>query len=157
VLLSLVAFATPAVAQTTSLNLLPVTDLAAEVVAATAIETAALPVLPVRVPAAVHSSSHALPLLYTGMIAVQALDIVSTHQALSRPGTYEANPIFGSAGSLSSQIAMKAAATAGIIVLCERVKKTNRIAAIVTMVALNSMYATVAAHNFSIAASQPGR
>jgi hypothetical protein len=35
--------------------------------------------------------------------------------------------------------------------LTEKMKKTNRLAAVVTRVALTSMYATVAARNFAIA------
>lgn len=103
-------------------------------------------------PAQAASGSRALPMLYAGMIALQAMDLASTHKALSVPGAYQANPLFGSVGgSLPAQIALKAGATAGIIYLAERLKKTNRVGAIVTMIALNSAYATIAAHNYAIA------
>ena len=148
---AILGFAVPASAQTSSDKLMSISALAAETVVLDALPSDAVtpPVLVAAVlPKA--TSSPAIPLLYAGMIALQAMDIVSTHKALSRPGTYEANPVFGSVGgSLGAQIALKAGATAGIIYLTERMRKTNKVGAIVTMIALNSAYATLVAHNYA--------
>ena len=98
------------------------------------------------------SGGKTLALLQAGMVALQAMDIVSTRQALSRPGAYEANAAFGSGNpSMAATIALKAGATASIILLTSRIAKTNHAAAIVTMVALDSAYATISAHNFAVA------
>jgi hypothetical protein len=89
------------------------------------------------------------------MAALQTMDVASTRKALSHGGAYEANPVFGAiGGSLPAAIALKAGATAGIILLTERVRKTNRAAAIATMVALNSAYATIVAHNCAAASGR---
>ena len=145
--------ALPAQAQTQSDKLIPISILAADSVARLAADST-VPALPVASPAIAKADTggKTLTMLQAGMIALQTMDLVSTHQALSRPGTYEANPAFGIAsGSLPASIALKAGATAGIILLTNRVAKTNRAAAIATMVALNSVYATIAARNFAIA------
>jgi Domain of unknown function (DUF5658) len=149
---AILGFAVPASAQTSSDKFISISALAAESVVLDALpaEVAATPALPVVATVPKATNSPAIPLLYAGMIALQAMDIVSTHKALSRPGTYEANPVFGSVGgSLGAQIAMKAGATAGIIYLTERMRKTNKVGAIVTMVVLNSAYATLVAHNYA--------
>jgi hypothetical protein len=172
--LAIIASVSPAAAKSLSDNHLSISALAMESVTVEALATVpeavgeapavrTVPIVPivpavpvVAAPAQAGGSSRALPLLYAGMIALQAMDLASTHKALSVPGAYEANPLFGSVGgSLPAQIALKAGATAGIIYLTERLKKTNRVGAIITMVALNSAYATVAAHNFAIA-GRPG-
>lgn len=106
--------------------------------------------LPPATAQALQGGGKTLSLLQAGMVALQAMDVVSTRQALSRPGAYETNPALGG-GSLPATIAVKAGATAGIILLTNHIAKTNRVAAIATMVALNSAYATIAARNFAIA------
>lgn len=47
------------------------------------------------------------------LIGAQSADLVSTHHALQRPGTYEANGIMH--GSDAKRIALKALGTAGIV------------------------------------------
>ena len=48
-------------------------------------------------------------------------------------------------------LALKAAASAGVIYLTERVRKRNRAGAIVLMTAFNSLYAAVVANNYRLA------
>lgn len=150
--------ASPVFAQGLSDKHLSINALAIEAIAldtAPAVSSDAAPV-PVVSPTPKADGSRALPLLYAGMIALQAMDVASTHKALRVPGAYETNPVFGSVGgSLPAQIALKAGATTGIILLTEHVKKTSRVGAIATMIALNSVYATVVARNYAIA-GRPG-
>jgi hypothetical protein len=154
--------ALPASAQTSADKFIPISMLSAEAIARVTAEAAApeaAPAVtnPVRslLPAAlaprIEGGGKTLVLLQAGMAALQAMDVMSTRQALNRPGAFETNPAFGSGGSLPATIAIKAGATAGIILLTNRIAKTNRVAAIATMVALNGAYASIAAHNFAVA------
>ena len=150
--LALMASALPVSAQIHTDKLIPVSLLSAESVAKMAAESTEATLPQMVAPAKADNGGKTLVLLQAGMVALQAMDIVSTRQALSRPGAYEANAAFGSANpSMGATIALKAGATASIILLTNRIAKTNRVAAIVTMVALNSAYATISAHNFAIA------
>jgi hypothetical protein len=89
--------------------------------------------------------------LYVSFGALQVLDLHSTKRALAAGGR-EANPVVGTAvGSPAAMTAMKIGAATGIVLLSEKLWKRNRVAAIVMMVTLNSAYAVVASHNYSIA------
>ena len=94
------------------------------------------------------------PALLTGLYAsyagLQAYDVYSTRQALSR-GAREANPLMqGVAGSSSTMIALKAIVTVGTIIAAERMwKNNNKMGAIAVLVASNSVAAIVAARNAS--------
>jgi hypothetical protein len=80
-------------------------------------------------------------------IGLQAFDAYSTTQGVAR-GAREANPVVrGMAASPGAVWGVKAATTALPILLTERLWRTNRTAAIVTMVLANSVAATVAANN----------
>ena len=57
----------------------------------------------------------------------------------------------GIVGSPVAMTALKVGATAGIILLSEKVRKRNPVAAVVMMVTLNSAYAMVVSHNYAIA------
>lgn len=88
-----------------------------------------------------------LPALYASYTALQAYDVYSTKQALTR-GAVEANPLMqGVVGNTGAMIAVKAAVAAGTIVAAERLWKTNKAAAIAVMVASNGVAAMVAARN----------
>ena len=88
-----------------------------------------------------------LPALYVSYAALQAFDVFSTKQALSQ-GAREANPLMqGVVGNTGAFVAVKAAVAVGTIVAAERLWKTNKTAAIVVMVASNSVAAIVAARN----------
>jgi ABC-type uncharacterized transport system permease subunit len=89
--------------------------------------------------------------LYLSFAALQVLDITSTQHALAGGGV-EANPMMGGvAGSPVAMTAVKLGAAAGIIVLSEKVRKRNPVAAVVMMVGMNSAYAMVVSHNYSVA------
>jgi hypothetical protein len=155
--LAFVVSALPARAQVSGDKIIPISMLSAEAMAkatsdALASEDLGAPPVRVALPTAAPSvgGGKTLVLLQAGMAALQAMDLMSTRQALNRPGAFETNPTLGG-GSLPATIAVKAASTAGIILLTNHIAKTNRVAAVVTMVALNSAYATIAAHNFAIA------
>jgi hypothetical protein len=89
--------------------------------------------------------------LYVTFGALQALDIDSTLRALGNGGR-ESNPVIGGAvGSPGALIAIKAGATAGIVFASEKLWKRNRVAAVLMMIAMDSAYAAVVAHNYHLA------
>lgn len=89
-----------------------------------------------------------LPVLYASYAALQAYDVYSTRQALSR-GAREANPLMQQVvGSQSAFWAVKASVTVGAIAAAERLWKQNRkSAAVAVLVASNAVAAIVAARN----------
>lgn len=91
-----------------------------------------------------------LPALYVSLAALQAFDAYSTTAGLGR-GAQEANPLMQRvAGNKAAFWAVKAGTTVASIWVAERLWKTNRVGAIVTMVAVNSVMASVAARNASV-------
>jgi hypothetical protein len=91
-----------------------------------------------------------LPVLYVSLAALQGFDAYSTTAGLAR-GAQEANPMMrGVAGNSAAFWAVKAGSTAASIWLAERLWKTNRVGAIVTMVVVNGVAASVAARNASV-------
>src|SRR5437762_3397263 len=89
----------------------------------------------------------ALPILYGSLVGLQAYDVYSTHQGLSR-GAQENNPLMQSVvGNSTTAIISKAASTAVTIAIAERFWKTNKTAAIVTMIVANGVMGAVAANN----------
>jgi hypothetical protein len=90
----------------------------------------------------------ALPVLYASFGALQALDAATTFRALDR-GAAEANPVLtGIASNRGAMVAVKAASFASTVYLTERLWKKNRVAAVVTMLCVNSAYAAIVAHNY---------
>ena len=101
-------------------------------------------------PAAARRPAVLVP-LYVSFAALQVLDIQSTRQALAAGGV-EGNPMMsGIVGSPVAMTALKIGATAGIVLLSEKVRKRNPVAAVVMMVTLNSAYAMVVSQNFAVA------
>jgi hypothetical protein len=93
----------------------------------------------------------ALVPLYITFAALQAVDVHSTMSAVGNGGR-EANPIVGSAlSSPAKMVALKTGAAAGVVLLTERIWPRNRAAAVITMIALNSAYLTIAAQNYRVA------
>jgi hypothetical protein len=89
--------------------------------------------------------------LYATTATMQALDVHSTLRALDR-GALEANPIMGRlVHNRPAFIATKAAVATGTILVARQVAKRNKIAAAVTLIAINSAYAYVAHHNYKVA------
>ena len=86
--------------------------------------------------------------LYVSYGVLQALDIHSTTRALNRGGV-ESNPLMaGAAGNPMGLTIVKAGGAAATIVLAERLRKHNKVAAALLMVGVNSFYAAVVAHNY---------
>ena len=86
--------------------------------------------------------------LYSGFAVLQALDVQSTTRALRQGGT-EQNPMLAGVASNTAALSLlKAATTASTVYAIEHVRKKNRFAAIVTMVAVDSVYAAIVVHNY---------
>ena len=95
--------------------------------------------------------------LYVSLAGMQVLDIASTHRALEA-GAVEANPMMAPfARSLLALAAVKAGVTCATIFATELMWKTNRKAALLTMIALNATYGAIAVHNYRVAAGQQRR
>jgi len=94
----------------------------------------------------------ALVPLYLTFAGLQAVDVHSTLQAIDNGGR-ESNPMVRSAiGNPAGMFALKSGTAIGVVLLTERLWRRNRVAAVATMIALNSAYAAVAAHNYRTAA-----
>jgi hypothetical protein len=91
-----------------------------------------------------------LPALYLSFAALQVFDAYSTRSGLAS-GAREANPLMaGISRNAAAFWTVKAASTAGSIWVAERLWKTNRVGAIVTMVVINGVAASVAARNAAV-------
>ena len=118
--------------------------------------------LPVRatasVPVAVSSEATAPPergrlltMLYASFATLQVADLHSTFLALDR-GAREANPVMAPfAEHRPLLVGLKLGAAAGSIYMTERLRRHSRVAAILTMVAIDSAYLTLVAHNYRVA------
>ena len=90
----------------------------------------------------------ALMPMYISFATLQVLDAHSTSRALDR-GAVEANPVMrGLAGNTAGMLAVKAAATTGVVYSAERIWRKNKTAAVVFMLAANSAMAWVVQHNY---------
>jgi hypothetical protein len=86
--------------------------------------------------------------MYISFTALQILDIHSTLRA-PEFGAREGNPLVG--GLLASPpafVASKAAMTAGLIYVSERLRRRHPRAAVLMMIGLNSAYAAVVTRNY---------
>ena len=88
--------------------------------------------------------------LYVSFAALQVLDVQSTRAALGG-GAREANPLMvGLAARPVPYLALKVASGAAVIYASEKIRTRSRVGALVTMVALNSLYATIVSHNYAV-------
>lgn len=93
----------------------------------------------------------ALVPLYLTFAGLQALDAHSTWRAVGGGGS-EANPVVRSTlHNPTSLVVMKSATAAGVVLLTEKLWRRNRTAAVISMIAINSAYVTIAAHNYGTA------
>jgi hypothetical protein len=103
------------------------------------------PVLRRRGPSTVMTS------LYASTVVMQALDVHSTLSAF-RAGATEANPLMqGVTRNRATFMAVKAGVAASTILAAKQLSKRNKVAAIATLVAINSAYAMVVNHNYKVA------
>lgn len=99
----------------------------------------------------------ALPVLYLTLGAMQAWDIYSTSAAL-HAGAKESNPAAAPfVGNARSMIGLKAATTASTIFFAERLWKTNKVGAVVMMMAINGASAAVSMRNMRNVQTTKGR
>ena len=107
------------------------------------------PVDPFRAPR--RGPSALLGSLYVSTAAMQALDMHSTLQAF-KAGAVEGNPLMsGITKNRGVFMATKAAVAASTILAARQIAKRNKVAAIATMVAINSAYAMIVSHNYKLA------
>jgi hypothetical protein len=96
-------------------------------------------------------SSPLMTSLYVSTAVMQALDVHSTLQALDR-GAVEGNPMMsGVTGNKAAFIALKSGVAFGTVMAARNMSKRNRVAAALTLVAINSAYAMVVNHNYKVA------
>ena len=89
--------------------------------------------------------------MYVGFATLQGLDYHTTTRALSTGVGREGNPVMGNvAGNKGAFLAVKAASTAGVILVGEKLWKKNRAGAVVFMAVANGLMASVVAHNYSV-------
>ena len=99
------------------------------------------------------STDRLLIALQAATVATQALDIHSTLKAVNH-GAVEANPMMsGLVQNKAAFIGVKAGITAGLMYATHKMAKRNKVGAIVTASAVNSVYLIVAHHNYKVARS----
>jgi uncharacterized protein DUF5658 len=102
-------------------------------------------------PAAEQPRSPIFMFLYGFTVGAQAADVHSTRRALEA-GAFETNPFMKAISTHTSRlIAIKGGMTVGTIVVTERIARHHKTTAILTLIAINSAYAYVAHHNYSVA------
>jgi hypothetical protein len=95
-----------------------------------------------------------LPMLYIGLASFNMYDAYSTTRGLSL-GARESNALMrGIAGQPAAIWAVKGAATALPIFIAERMWRTHRTRAIVTMALTNALMGAVAVHNMHVLQQQ---
>jgi hypothetical protein len=106
-----------------------------------------------RRPSNPSSTDALLVALQATTIAAQALDIHSTFKAVDH-GAVEANPLMsGLVQNKAAFIGVKAGLTAGFMYATHKMSKRNKVGAILTAAAVNSVYLIVAHHNYKVARS----
>jgi len=94
-----------------------------------------------------NSRPGALTAMYSSFAALQAFDFYSTRRAIAQGGV-EANPAMrGVVSNTAAFVAIKAVTTVAPMLIAERMWRTNRVGAIVTMIVANGAMAAVAANN----------
>lgn len=89
--------------------------------------------------------------LYASTAVMQALDVHSSLTAF-RSGAVEANPLMqGVTKNRAAFMAIKAGVAVSTIMAARHMAKRNKVAAIATLVAINSAYAVVVSHNYKVA------
>lgn len=95
------------------------------------------------------------PSWFTALHVLTAgLQVADAHSTLSglKMGAVEANPLMSPvAKNGPALVAVKATVAAGVIYATERMSRGNRVAAVLTAIAINGTYAMVVAHNYRLA------
>jgi hypothetical protein len=102
---------------------------------------------PVRAPK--HSSL--MTALYASTFTMQALDVHSTLKAFGA-GAVEANPLMSDVTKHKfAFVALKAGIATSTVLAAHNMSRTNKVAAVATLVAINSAYAMIVDHNYRVA------
>jgi Domain of unknown function (DUF5658) len=89
--------------------------------------------------------------LYASTFAMQALDVHSTITAF-RAGAVEANPLMtGVTKNTLVFAALKAGIATSTVLAARSMSKTNKVAAVATLIGINSAYAMIVQHNYKVA------
>ena len=110
-----------------------------------------LPMAPIVSQRPKFGGSNLLKSLYASTAVMQGLDVHSTLKAFST-GAVEGNPIMsGVTKNRAAFIATKAAVAAVTILATRKIAKKNKVAAVITLIAVNSAYAMIVNHNYKLA------
>ncbi|HUL73817.1 MAG TPA: DUF5658 family protein [Vicinamibacterales bacterium] len=105
-------------------------------------------------PDAAPAKNTLLSSLYVSTAVMQGLDVQSTFSALNH-GAVEANPMVTPIASHpAALLAVKSAVAATTIYAAHRVSKRNKAAAIGMLLAVNSAYAIIVAHNYRVSSGR---
>lgn len=88
--------------------------------------------------------------LYVSYATLQVLNAHSAFPALDGRARQTNHVVAEFTSSRTGLIAMKVGVAAGTIYLSEKLRKRNRVAAVVLMVSLNSALAAITAHNYRV-------
>lgn len=98
-----------------------------------------------------HRPSTLMTSLYASTAVMQALDVHSTLSAF-RAGAREANPLMqGVTKNRAMFVAVKAGVAVSTIFAAKQLSKRNKVAAIATLIAINSASVIVVNHNYKVA------
>ena len=131
----------------------PSLDIAAAVSASLASPVRAAEQLPpsLVLPQASTHPSALMTSLYASTFAMQALDVHSTLTAFDA-GAVEANPLMtGVTKNRWAFVALKAGVATSTVLAARHMAKRNKVAAIATLIAVNSAYAMIVQHNYRVA------
>lgn len=151
---AVLSFAVPRLAAAQDTTIAPVT--ASPLSEPAPLLTAAAPTAPPQaggsqLTAASRANRGALAPMYVAFGTLQALDIHSTLRAVNSGAGTEQNLVLrGIANNPAALIAVKSGVTAATILLADTLRVRHRTGALVLMAALNSAFAVVVAHNYSI-------
>lgn len=110
-----------------------------------------LPMAPIVPQRPKFGGSNLLKSLYASTAVMQGLDVHSTLKAFSA-GAVEGNPIMsGVTKNRAAFMATKAAVAAVTILATRKIAKKNKVAAVITLIAVNSAYAMIVNHNYKLA------
>jgi hypothetical protein len=116
----------------------------------TAAERVPVPLPADQVPASPSAPRRVLTASYLGLGVLQTLDAHSTFRALDS-GMHERNPLMRWASNHPAAfVALKGGATAGTILVAEKIRKKHPKRAIVFITAINAVYAAVVMHNYRV-------
>ncbi|MEO8481886.1 MAG: DUF5658 family protein [Acidobacteriota bacterium] len=102
-------------------------------------------------PARIQKRSSLMTALYASTFTMQALDVHSTLKAFGA-GAREANPLMANVTKNKlAFVALKAGIATSTVLAAHSMSRTNKIGAVMTLVAINSAYAMIVDHNYRVA------